>query len=253
MPRYAIKIEYDGTGFSGFQAQNNVQTIQGALEEALFNFSGEHSEVYASGRTDAGVHALGMVAHLDLEKSVNPENLKNGLNFYLKEKRIVVLDAVPVADDFHARFSAIQRTYIYRILSRPVRPAIRFGFVHWTHHKLNIKAMEKGAEYLIGKHDFTSFRAVDCQAKSPVKTMDSIKITESEDEVIIEFSARSFLYHQVRNIVGALLEVGIGKLQPEDIKRILELCDRTKAPAMAPATGLYFKSVKFDSDIWNKD
>lgn len=245
MPRYKLTIEYDGTGLVGWQKQENGPSVQQFLEEAIEALTQERIETVGSGRTDAGVHALGQVVHFDLEKNFEEHNIRDGLNHHLKKNNISVISAEIVDGEFHARFDAKKRKYLYRILPRKSPPALRKGKVWHVYQPIDIQAMEEASKCLIGKHDFTSFRATVCQAKSPVKTLDKIEIEQKDDEIHVTVEARSFLHHMVRNIVGTLVQVGIGKWQPDDVKKALEAKDRSAAGLNAPAEGLYFVEVKY--------
>lgn len=243
MQNYKIIIEYDGTNYYGWQRQENLPTIQEKIEEAIFNFSQEKVELTGSGRTDAGVHALGQVGNFNLKKDTNETIVLKALNAHLKNERISILSCEKVSNEFSARFSAKQRIYQYLILNRNSKPAIDVNRVWWIPKKLNVEQMQKAAKYLVGKHDFTSFRATACQAKSPIRTIDDIVIIKNEDLIYINVKAKSFLHHQIRNIAGTLADIGKEKITPEKIKEILELKDRTKAGITAPAKGLYFAAV----------
>lgn len=248
--RWKIILQYDGTPFCGWQRQNHALSVQEALEDAIFGFSGERVTTYAAGRTDSGVHALGQVVHFDLEKDTQAHTVISAINAHLRSHPISVIHAEAVEPDFHARFSALGRAYEYHLLCRSAPPVFDKGYVWHIKHPLDVKAMQKGANYLIGNHDFTSFRAVICQAKSPVKTIDRIEFFEDNkghDGIYIrmEIEARSFLHHQVRNIIGNLKLVGEGKWAPEKIKEVLEAKDRTKAGPTGLPDGLFFKSVKY--------
>ena len=246
--RYKLLIEYDGTGYVGWQKQPGHPSIQQAIETAIFRFCQESGDVYGSGRTDAGVHALGQVAHVDLAKEFDVYKMRQALNFYLRNDRIAVLDVQGQPESFHARFSAIKRRYIYRMVARPAPLALDLNKAWHVYRPLSVAAMQEAALYLVGHHDFSTFRASECQAASPMKTVDKIEIMQQGD--IIEFfvEAKSFLHHQVRNIVGSLKLVGEGKWTPLDLKAALEACDRTKGGPTAPACGLYFHSVDYDVD-----
>ena len=246
MTRYKINLEYDGTDLIGWQENAQGASVQSLLTDAIFQFCGEKVDVYSAGRTDAGVHAISMVAHFDLEKEQNPETVMRAMNFYLTEKPVAVLSCEKVSDNFHSRFSCTSRHYKYIVLNRPAPVVLKKNRVWWVPQKLNINAMRVAAKKLIGKHDFTSFRAAQCQAKSPMKTLDSVNITQNKDEIIFEFSARSFLHHQVRNMVGTLVEIGMGK--PLDIDEIFNAKNRSAAGINAPACGLYFVSADYAKD-----
>ncbi|MHA1541002.1 MAG: tRNA pseudouridine(38-40) synthase TruA [Alphaproteobacteria bacterium] len=243
--RYKLKIEYDGTRYYGWQKQENLPTIQGAIEQAIFKFCAEKTEVYGSGRTDKGVHAFGQIAHVDIEKNTTTETIKMAINAHLRDEQIVILDVEKVAEDFHARFDAKQRFYVYKILNRSVSPALDENRVWWIPKKLNIKKMQEASKFLLGKHDFSSFRATECQAQSPIRTLDSIAFEQKNDIIIMKCNALSFLHHQVRNIIGSLVEVGIGRKNTDWIKEVLEKKDRKLAGITAPACGLYFEKIEY--------
>jgi len=245
--RYKIEIEYDGTNLVGWQKQREGESVQSLLGEAIKDFCGEDAEIFGAGRTDAGVHAIAQTAHFDIKKEVESFKLREGLNFYLRsyDAPVSVLSAEPVSEDFHARFSAVSRSYIYRILNRRAPAVLEKNRVWWMPVPLDVEKMRQAATYLIGHHDFTSFRAAECQALSPMKTLDKIEIEQIGEEIRFYVEAKSFLYHQVRNIVGTLKMVGDGHLQAEDVKTILEAKDRKKAGPTAPACGLYFYQVKY--------
>lgn len=246
MTRFKINLEYDGTDLIGWQENAQGPSVQSLLQDAIFQFCGEHVVVCAAGRTDAGVHALNMVAHFDLDKEQNPETVMRAMNFYLKEKPVAVLNCEKVNDDFHARFSCIKRHYKYIVINRQAPIVLQKNRVWWVPQKLDIDAMQTAAQKLIGNHDFSSFRAAECQAKSPIKTLDSATIKQNGDEIIFEFSARSFLHHQVRNMVGTLIEIGMGK--PYDIEEIFKAKNRSAAGVNAPASGLYFIAADYAMD-----
>lgn len=246
MTRFCITIEYDGTAFVGWQRQENGLAVQQVIEDALFKLSGEETLVYGSGRTDTGVHALGQVAHFDLQKDLSEKSIRDGLNHHLRPHRVTILDAQIVSDEFHARFDAVERRYLYRILNRRSPPAILAGQVWWVPKALDSDAMHEAAQVLVGHHDFTSFRGTHCQAKSPVKTISSIRVQRFGAEIQVGVRARSFLYHQVRNIVGTLRLVGEGKWTAKDVEKALAACDRTKAGPTAPSEGLYMEAILFE-------
>jgi len=248
MPRYKITVEYDGTNFAGWQKQNNAPSVQEELEKALAVFTHETAEIYGSGRTDAGVHAYGQVAHFDLQQTLDTDKAVASFNALLRPNPISVLNVERVSDDFHARFSATQRSYIYKILNRRSPEALDKNRVWHVPLPLDVPAMQECALHLLGKHDFSTFRAAECQAKSPVKTLDELTITKRGDYIFFVVKARSFLYHQVRNMVGSLVEVGLHRWSHEDFHEAFEACDRTKGGQTAPACGLYFQSVRFDED-----
>lgn len=255
--RYKITIEYDGTNYSGWQKQEGKFSIQESLQKAIYFITKEETEVFGSGRTDAGVHAKGMVAHFDLIKEVDPFRLMCGANYYLKAmylarvdciivtknsniQDISIIDCVTINEDFHARFSAKKRFYEYRILNRKSPSALNANRVWCIHKELDIHKMQEVLPFLIGSRDWSSFRDSDCQAKSPIKTIDKVNLTKINDEIVFEIEARSFLHHMVRNIVGTLVEVGLGKISTERFIEIIEARDRTKAGPTAPSQGLYF-------------
>ncbi len=245
--RYKITIEYDGTNLVGWQKQKEGPSVQEFLEKAVAGFSHRQTEIFGAGRTDAGVHALGQVAHFDLDSDLSEYKMQESLNALLRELQapVAVIKTEIVDEDFHARFSAVGRGYIYRILNRRGASPLRINRVWQVTYPLDIDAMQKGAGYLLGNHDFSSFRGSGCQALSPIKTLDKLDITQQGDEIIFTVEARSFIYHQVRNMVGTLQEVGNGKLAPEDVKRILDARDRTQAGVSAPAYGLYLNKVMY--------
>lgn len=246
MTRFKINLEYDGTNLIGWQENQDGPSVQSLLQDAIFQFCGEKTTVFSAGRTDAGVHAINMVAHFDLEREQEPETVMRALNFYLAEKPVSVLHCEKVNDDFHSRFSCVARHYKYIVINRSSPIVLKKNRAWWVPQKLDVDAMKVAAQKLIGKHDFTSFRAAQCQSKSPIKTLDSVSITQDGDEIIFEFSARSFLHHQVRNMVGTLTEIGIGK--PYDIDKIFNAKNRSAAGITAPACGLYFVSADYATD-----
>lgn len=245
MPRYRILIEYDGTPFLGWQMQARGQTVQGCIVEAIRKFSGEDVRLTGAGRTDTGVHAMGQVAHFDLAREWETFKVREALNFHLKPAPIVVLGANVVAAEFDARFSAIKRHYLYRILTRPAPPALDRNRVWWVPRELDVAAMAEAARALVGNHDFTTFRAAGCQARSPVKTLDRLEVGATGNEIHIEAEARSFLHHQVRSIVGSLKQVGDGRWRVADMVAALEAKDRTRCGALAPSRGLYLVRVDY--------
>ena len=248
MPRFRIILEYDGTPFVGWQIQAEGTSIQGRIADAVKSFSGESVTVRGAGRTDAGVHALGQVAHFDLAKVWEPYKVREALNFHLKPDPIVVLEASETAPDFDARFSATARHYRYRILARKSPPALSRDRVWWVPRPLDPDAMAAAARHLVGRHDFTTFRAAACQAASPVKTLDRLEVFAQGEEIHIEASARSFLHHQVRSLAGSLKHVGERKWRPDDIRDALEARDRARCGALAPARGLYLMRVDYGAD-----
>lgn len=246
MQRFRITIEYDGRPYVGWQRQTNGLGVQQAIEEALVELSGEETLVYGSGRTDAGVHALGQVAHFDLEKDLSAKSIRDGLNYHLKPNPISILVAEPVHADFHARFDAVERRYLYRILNRRSPPTFDSGLVWWVPSaSLDADAMHDAAQAFIGQHDFTSFRATQCQSKSPVKTVEEITVRRMGEELEISVRAKSFLHHQVRNFVGTLRLVGEGKWTRRDVEQALAARDRSAAGPTAAPDGLYLESILF--------
>ncbi len=238
MTRYKLTLEYDGSDLIGWQENRQGPSVQSIMRDAIEGFCGTRADVVAAGRTDAGVHATAMTAHADIPGEHDAETVMRALNFYLVGKPVAVLDCAVASDEFHARFDCVARHYKYVVLNRGPSPVLAKNRVYWVPRKLDVYAMRTAAEKLIGNHDFTSFRASECQAKSPIKTLDKITITQNGDEIIFEFSARSFLHHMVRNIVGTLIEIGLGK--PYDIDEILSAKNRSAAGPTAPASGLYF-------------
>lgn len=255
LTRWKFLIEYKGTRYAGWQRQEaGIPTIQGAIERAIYKFCGQNCTLHVAGRTDAGVHAEGQVAHVDLDygdRPLSPHQLRSALNFHLHDEDIVILNAEITAPDFHARFDATRKIYHYRILNRAAPAAcLRDLRVH-VHYDLDVASMRIGARHLLGHHDFTSFRARECQAKSPLRTLDRIDILCAASpfggqEMSFEFEGKSFLHHQVRNMVGSLLLVGRGKWAPDDIKIALEAKDRTKSGPTAPPQGLFLVQIFYD-------
>ena len=245
MKRFFITIEYDGTDLVGWQRQNNGPSVQEYIEEAALALTGQETLVQGSGRTDAGVHATGQVAHLDVADKFDERAIMMGLNAKMNTDQVRIIHARMVADDMHARFSATHRAYLYRILNRPAPSALNRHFTWHIPKELDINAMQTGANHLIGKHDFTSFRATACQAKSPIRTLDKLIVKREGDEVHIIAEAVSFLHHQIRNITGTLAQVGLGKWQADDVKNALEARDRAAAGQTAPPQGLYLTKIDF--------
>ena len=245
MPRYRLTIEYDGGPYNGFQSQAGLPTVQGSLERAITSFCGPNSGVTAAGRTDAGVHALAQVIHFDVEKTWPPDVVRNAINAHLVPEPIAVLAADEAAAGFHARFSATTRRYVYRILNRPGPPALDTGRVWHIKKPLDVEAMRLGAKHLVGHHDFTTFRDAECQAKSPMKTLDEVLIIGADERVEMQFASRSFLHRQVRSMVGTLVEVGAGRWRPEDVAGALDARDRRACGPVAPAQALYLLDVAY--------
>ena len=247
MPRYKLILEYDGTGLVGWQRQNNGLSVQEIVEIAVERFCGQRITVHGAGRTDAGVHALAQAAHLELPKEASPEVIRNALNQHMRPHAVAVLAAARMPENFDARRSARGRVYRYRILNRRPPAVLERSRVWHVGAVLNIEAMQAGAKLLIGKHDFTSFRDSMCQAKSPVKTLDALDVAQSGDEIVVEARARSFLHHQVRNMVGTLKLVGAGKWKAARVAEALEARDRRAGGPTAPAEGLYLVAVIYPS------
>lgn len=246
MPRYRLLIEYDGRPFHGFQAQADLPSVQGSLERAVKKFCGEDIRVSAAGRTDTGVHATGQVVHVDLAKDWPAETVRNALNFHLMPDPVSVLSAELAVGDWHSRFSATGRRYRYRILNRMSPPALDQGRVWHVKKPLDAEAMHEAAQVLVGHHDFTTFRDLACQAKSPVKTLDVANVRREGEEVILEFASRSFLHRQVRSMTGTIAEVGVGRWTKDDVRAALEARDRRACGPVAPAEGLYLTGVAYD-------
>jgi tRNA pseudouridine38-40 synthase len=245
MPRYRLTIEYDGGPFVGWQRQANGRSVQQAIEEAILRLTNEEARIRGAGRTDAGVHALAQVAHVDLSRDWTGHRLREGLNALLRPEPVAILAAEPAAADFDARFSALRRRYRYRILMRRAPPAIDAGRVWHVRQRLDAVAMHRAAQRLVGRHDFTTFRSVECQAKSPVKTLDRLDVRLAGDELAVEATARSFLHNQVRSMVGSLKLVGEGKWTPDDMAQALEARDRAACGPVAPPQGLYLARVDY--------
>jgi tRNA pseudouridine38-40 synthase len=246
MPRFKLTIEYDGTGYVGWQRQDNGPSVQGALEDAVRGYCQVDALVQGAGRTDAGVHARGQVAHVDLPRDDAPDIVAKALNAHLRPQPIAVVEAEVVPPTFHARFSATERGYIYTILNRRAPPVMERDHVWWVATPLDARAMHDAAQVLVGRHDFTSFRAAACQAESPVKTLDELNVTRDGDTIRIATRARSFLHHQVRNMAGALRAVGDGRWTRDDLMRILAARDRSAGGVTAPAAGLCLMHVRYE-------
>ena len=245
MPKYKLTIEYDGTNFVGWQSQDNGNSIQQSLEEAIKKLSKEQVIVFGAGRTDSGVHAKGQVAHFEISKNIAIDNIRDGINQCLRPLPIAILNAEKAVDDFHARFSAKQRIYQYSIINR--RPPLTFQrqLVWVIYKKLDIEKIKEAARYFEGKHDFNAFRSIDCQSSTSIKTIDYCSVSNDQESITIQVAAKSFLHSQVRIMVGTLVNVGEGKIQPSDIKNIIEIKNRDKAGVTAPAHGLYLKEVVY--------
>lgn len=245
MARFKMTIEYDGGPFAGWQLQADALTVQGVLEDAVAVLAGGRPVVHAAGRTDAGVHATGQMAHVDLEWRRDTHVLRNAINAHLRPHPVSVLSVEKVSEDFHARFSAIRRHYLYRIVNRPAPLALERGKAWWHPVPLDHLAMHEAAQALLGKHDFTTFRASSCQAQSPVRTLDRLDVTRSGGAIDIIVEARSFLHHQVRSMVGSLKLVGDGKWPVAEMATALRARDRTRCGPVAPPTGLYLTQVDY--------
>ena len=250
MPRYALKIEYDGAPFVGWQRQQSQVSVQGSIEKALSNLENKEHAIAGAGRTDAGVHAKCQVAHCDLEKEWEPFRLSEALNFHLRPLPIAVIDCAIVDKEWHARFSALERKYLFRLLVRRAPSTHEAGLVWRIGHSLDLSKMIEASKYLLGKHDFTTFRSSICQAKSPIKTLEEIKIDHIEgwsgDEFRFQLRARSFLHNQVRSFVGTLERVGAGSWDPVDVKKALEAKDRSACGPVSPPHGLYLTDVVYE-------
>jgi tRNA pseudouridine38-40 synthase len=252
MPRYALKVEYDGAPFSGWQRQKEHPSVQAAVEAALAKLEREVPSIAAAGRTDAGVHALGQVAHCDLAKDWDPFRLSEALNYHLKPAPVAIVDCAQVDEAFHARFSAVERQYLFRLVSRRAPLVHDRGNAWRVAQELDPDAMQAGADRLIGNHDFTTFRSTMCQADSPVKTLDELRVESlpypGGTEYRFHVRARSFLHNQVRSFVGTLERVGAGAWTPDDVTAALEACDRAACGPVCPPEGLYLAAVRYPDD-----
>ena len=246
MPRYKLTLEYDGGPFVGMQHQDNGPSIQDAVENAIAAFCDERVRIYAAGRTDSGVHALGQVIHFDLQKEALPDKVRDGLNYHLKPDPIAVIDAEIAAPNFHARFHAVKRHYLFRIAARRPPPILTRGYVWHVPVKLDVDAMHAAAQEWVGEHDFSTFRAAQCQAKSPVKTLYRFDVSRVDDEIHLNICARSFLQHQVRSMAGTLKLVGEGKWTRRDLLDALKARDRTACGPVAPPDGLYLVKADYE-------
>ncbi len=246
MQRFKLTIEYTGTIFAGWQRQENALSVQQVVEEAICAFTQlSEVQVFCAGRTDAGVHAKGQVIHVDLPAHFSSTTVRRAMNAHLKDYPVSVVKSEKVDSEFHARFSAKRRSYVYRIINRPDKLALEQGWAWHVPRQLDVKAMEQGAAYLLGKHDFSAFRTIHCQSKNPEKTLEKIELKKMGDLIEIWVEAPSFLHHQVRNMVGTLVQVGVKRWVPEYVKEILDSKDRSKAGPTAPADGLYFMRVEY--------
>lgn len=249
MPRYRLDIEYDGTPYAGWQRQAGQHSVQAALEQAILKFSGETISLRGAGRTDSGVHATGQVAHLDLAKDWPDDTVRDAINAHLRlaGESVAVTAAAKIADDFDARFSATKRYYLYRILNRRAQPALEKDRAWWVPARLDAEAMHEAAQQLVGRHDFTTFRSSQCQANSPLRTLDKLEVTRSGDLIEVKTSARSFLHNQVRSMVGTLKRVGEGGWTAADVKAALDARDRAACAGIAPPEGLYLTKVDYST------
>jgi len=245
MQRYKIKIEYEGTPFVGWQFQKNGQSVQEVLQKAIFNFSREKVVVTGAGRTDSGVHALAQVAHFDLKKKIKRKSLLPAINQSIGNKPVTVLEINKTNEKFHARFDAKKRTYQYIIINRQSPLALQKNKAWHIRKKLNVKTMKKGAKLLLGTHDFSTFRASSCGAKSPIKTMEKISIRKNKEKIILEFTSKSFLQQQVRSMVGCIKYLGDGKWNLDAFKKSFRSKKRIKCAPPAPACGLYLKNISY--------
>ena len=246
MPRYKLTLEYHGGPFVGWQRQANGLSVQEVLEGAAKALCGEAAGAYAAGRTDAGVHALAMTAHIDLPRDYGDDVVRDALNYHMKPHPVAVLSVEAKADDFHARFSCVRRAYEYRIVNRRAPLTLEAGLAWRVIERLDADAMHDAAQVLAGRHDFTTFRAAACQADSPVKTIDEISVSRAGEAVLIRCAARSFLHHQIRSFAGSLVEVGRGKWRARDMKAALEARDRSRCGPVASPDGLYFVRADYD-------
>ena len=249
MPRYRLDIEYDGTPYAGWQRQAGQHSVQAALEQAILAFSGQTISLRGAGRTDSGVHATGQVAHLDLDRDWPDDTVRDAINAHLRlaAETVAVTAAAKVADDFDARFSATRRHYLFRILNRRAQPALEKNRAWWVPTKLDAEAMHEAAQQLVGRHDFTTFRSSQCQASSPLRTLDRLDVTRSGDLIEVRTSARSFLHNQVRSLVGTLKRVGEGGWTAADVKAALDAKDRAACAGIAPPEGLYLTKVDYST------
>ena len=250
MPRYKMTVEYDGTPYVGWQRQTNGRSVQGAIEAAIFSLMGETVSIRGAGRTDSGVHAMGQVMHADLTKAWEPYTLRKALNAHLRDarERVAILDVTEVDLGFDARFSAIRRHYLYRIITRRAPLALEAGRAWWVPKDMDHETMHAAAQTLVGRHDFTTFRSANCQANSPVRTLDRLDVARNGELIEIRATAQSFLHNQIRSFAGTLKLVGEGKWTPDDVRAALEACDRKACGPVAPPDGLYFMQVDYRDD-----
>ncbi|MGE0717069.1 MAG: tRNA pseudouridine(38-40) synthase TruA [Alphaproteobacteria bacterium] len=249
MPRYRLTIEYDGSGFCGWQRQATGLSVQQAIEDAILRFAGEEARLHAAGRTDAGVHASGQVAHVDLAREWPVDAVRDAINFHVRPAAVAIIEVARVADDFHARIHARERRYLYRIVDRRAPLVLDRGRAWHVRRRIDADLMHSAAQSLVGRHDFTTFRAAECQARSPVKTLDALDVTRAGDEIRIEARARSFLHHQVRNMVGTLKLVGDGRWPVRRVADALAACDRAAGGPTAPPDGLFLVSVEYRMNL----
>ncbi|CBI75764.1 tRNA pseudouridine synthase A [Bartonella clarridgeiae 73] len=247
MARFKLTLEYDGSNYAGWQRQANLRTIQGSIEQAIFHFSGQKLTITTAGRTDAGVHATGQVAHIDFEKNWNTHTVRDALNAHLQKQGedISILNVQNVPDNFDARFCATKRHYLFKILNRRSPPVLNAKRVWWLPKPLDADAMHKAAQRLVGQHDFTTFRSAHCQAKSPIRTLERLDIQRKGEEIFLYAQARSFLHHQIRSFAGSLMEVGIGRWTAEDLEAALHAKNRARCGVVAPPSGLYLIKVDY--------
>lgn len=247
MTRFKLTIEYDGTNYSGWQRQDGLKTVQAAIENAILAFSGEKVTISGAGRTDAGVHATGQVAHVDFTKDWRADKIRDAINAHLTlgKENVAIIDAENVTTEFDARFSARKRHYHFIILNRRAPAVLQANRVWWVPKKLDAEAMNQAAKRLLGLHDFTTFRSSECQAKSPVRTLDQLDVVRNNDEIHIYASARSFLHNQIRSFAGSLMEVGVGRWNADDLEDALYARDRTRCGVVAPPSGLYLTRVDY--------
>lgn len=249
MPRFKLVVEYDGTAFAGWQRQAADRSVQQALEEAIARFVGGPVRVHCAGRTDAGVHATHQVVHLDLDKPWRTDTVRDAANAHLRPEPVAVIAATEVGPDFDARHSAIKRHYRYRILNRRSPPALTRGFVWHVPWALDAGLMHEAAQLMLGRHDFSAFRAAECQANSPVRTLDRLDVAREGEEIVVVTAARSFLHHQVRGMVGTLMLAGGGRLTPQGVRDVLDSRDRTRCGPLAPSGGLTLIGVDYPADL----
>ncbi len=248
MPRYRLVVEYDGTPFAGWQRQLNGRSVQQAVEEALEAFAGHPVRVHCAGRTDAGVHATHQVIHADLDKDWRPDTVRDAGNAHLRREPVAILAAARAPATFHARLSAVKRRYLYRILCRRAPPALEADRVWHVPHSLDAAIMHAAAQHLVGRHDFTTFRAAECQAASPVRTLDRFDVSRTGEEIRVHAEARSFLHHQVRSMVGTIAKAAAGRWTVADVAEALQARDRSRCGPLAPPSGLYLVGVEYPSD-----